>query len=244
MTGRGPEKAATIDEVYDHLDQSERPVWTAKDVADRFDVSRPTATDRLGELHEKELVDTIKVGNATAYFIPDAESLDLLEEHRQSIMREFEDKFVGLPTAPWTAVHPKDGPAKAGDKIQIRVEGVPGNWSWSGAKLWSDRRSGLVDGETVPDETQALISGELEAKPTTPIEHTDYPDDYDLEGNIGAEIIESEKGTATLASGVKNYLIRPRNDAVFLNDISIDWISPKQDSQEGEVYEGGEEPGL
>jgi len=120
--------------------------------------------------------------------------------------------------------------------------------------------------------TQALISGELYEKPTVPIEHTDYPDDYDLELNIGVKDIEKDGTTAFVVAGMKNYLVRPCNDAVFLKDVSVDWISPKGDGQEIESwsfdasgdeveseiieeaterakefvdeYEGGEEPGL
>ncbi|MFB6201059.1 MAG: winged helix-turn-helix domain-containing protein, partial [Halorhabdus sp.] len=236
MTGPGRDKAATAEQVHQLMEDSDRPVWSASSLAEYLDISRPTATDRLKELHQKEWVKAIDVGNTTAYYIPDTDELDLVEKHKQSLTREFEDKFVGLQTAPWTAVHPNDGPAEAGDKIQIRVEGTPGNWRQVMTNTWDNRRAELIYEETTADETQALISGELYAKPTTPIEHTDYPDDYDLEQNIGAEVMETEKGSALLATGVKSYLIRPRNDAVFLKDVSVDWMSPKGHGQELETH--------
>lgn len=241
MTKPGPEKAATTEQVYDLMEESSRPVWTAKDVADHFNVSRPTSTDRLKELEGGGWLETIEVGNATAYFIPGEESLSLEERHEQSIIREFRDKFVGLLAAPWTAVHPRDGALKAGDKVQFFVEGAPGRWRRVATNSWENRRDELDEGETLADETQALISGELYGKPTTPIEHRDYPDDYDLEQEIGVEVIE--KGSSLLASGPKNYLIRPHNDAVFLENVTVDWMSPKEDGANEATFES-DSPGL
>jgi hypothetical protein len=102
---------------------------------------------------------------------------------------------------------------------------------------WDRHREELIYEETSNDETQALISGELYARPTTPIEHTNYPDDYDLELNIGAEFKGEPPKQALIATGVKNYLIRPCNDAVFLKNISVDWISPEGHGQELQTFE-------
>lgn len=241
MTKRGPEKAATTEQVYDLMEKSNRPVWTAKDVADHFNISRPTSTDRVKELEDEGWLETIEVGNATAYFIPDEENLSLEERHEQSIIREFRDKFVGLLDAPWTAVHPRDGALKAGDKVQILVEGVPGRWNSVEKYAWEKRRDELDEEEILADETQALISGELYGKPTTAIEHRDYPDDYNLEEEIGVEILE--KGSSLLASGPKNYLIRPHNDAVFLGNVTVDWMSPRDDGPSEATFES-DSPGL
>jgi hypothetical protein len=78
-------------------------------------------------------------------------------------------------------------------------------------------------------ETQALVSGVLVEKPTVPIEHVGYPDDYELELNIGGqyEQVKGRDRPILVAAGVKNYLIKPCDNAMFLTDISIDWISPE-----------------
>jgi hypothetical protein len=217
------------------MENYDRPVWTASSIADELNVSRPPVQDRLKNVEQDPRVKTIQVGNTKAYYLSDEDPRPIEEQHRDSIIEEFTDKFVGLPTAPWTAVHPNDGPAEAGDKVQIRVEGVPGRWRQQMTHTWDSRREELIYEETSDDETQALISGKMYARPT-PIEHTDYPDDYDLELNIGAEIVENDGSSALIAAGVKNYLIRPCNDAVFLKDVSVDWMSPKGHGQELETY--------
>lgn len=237
MTGRGPDQAATAEEVLQIIEGTERPVWSASTLAEYIDVSRPTATSRLKELKEEhEAVQTVKVGNTTVYFTSDSDNLTIAEEHERSLLKWLEDRFVGLETAPWTAINPADGPAEAGDKIQLQVHGSPGNWGVFWKRHWENKREQLDHEETSDDETQALVSGELYAKPTTPIEHIEYPADYDLELNIGARTKETENGTITIATGVKNHLIRPCNDAVFLTDVSVDWLSPKGEGQELEVY--------
>jgi DNA-binding transcriptional ArsR family regulator len=238
VTGPGRDKAATAEHVYQLMEDSDRPVWSASSLAESLDISRPTATDRLKELYQKEWVETLDVGNTTAYYTTE---LNPVEKDKQSLTREFEDKFVGLPTKPWTAVHPNDGPAEAGDKVQIRVEGTPGHWSQVMTHAWPNRREELIYEETSNNETQALISGELYAKPTVPIEHENYPADYDLELNIGAEYKEVDDRQILIAAGVENYLIKPCNDAVFLKNVSVDWMSPRGHGQELDTVEITEE---
>lgn len=239
MPDRGPEREATPEMIIDHMDAYDRPVWTASALAEELGVSRPTVQDRLYEAEEDPRVRTMQVGNTKAYYLSDEDSRPIKEQHKDSIIEEFSDKFVGLPTAPWTAVHPNDGPAEAGDKVQIRVEGVPGRWGQLMTHAWENRRRDLIYEETSADQTQALISGKLYAKPTVPIEHTDYPDDYDLELNIGGKYqeVEGRSRPILLVSGVKNYLVKPCNDAVFLKDVSVDWMSPKGHGQELETFE-------
>jgi len=242
MGKRGPDKKATPEQILKVMDDYDRPVWSAPDLADFLDISRPTASNRLEELDEKGKVATMKIGNTTVYYLPDdADPRPIEEQHKESIISEFTDKFVGLPTAPWTAVHPNDGPAEAGDKVQIRVEGVPGRWGQLMTHTWENRRQELIYEETSADETQALITGELYAKPTVPIEHENYPDDYDLELNIGGEYQEVKSDGQTrqilIVAGVKDYLVKPCNDAVFLKDVSVDWMSPKGHGQELETFE-------
>lgn len=239
MPDRGPEKAATPKEILGHMESNDRPVWTASSLADELGVSRPTIQDRLEEVEEDPRVRTMQVGNTKAYYVSEDDPRPIEERHKDSIIDEFTDKFVGLPTAPWTAVHPNDGPAEAGDKVQIRVEGLPNRWRQQMTHTWDSRREELIYEETSSDETQALITGELYAKPTTPIEHTDYPDDYDLELNIGGEYqeVEGRSRPILLVAGVKNYLVKPCNDAVFLKNVSVDWMSPKGHGQELETFE-------
>jgi hypothetical protein len=241
MPSAGRDKAVTAEQIFEMMKDSDRPAWSAKDIGDFYDVTKPTAKDRLKELEEHGWVESVQVSNVTAYYVPESDDLNLVERHKQSLVHEFTDKFVGLSTAPWTAVHPNDGPAEAGDKVQIRVEGEPGNWGQFTTHAWPNRREELIYEETSNNETQALISGELYAKPTTPIEHTYYPDDYDLELNIGAEYKEVDDRQILIAAGVKNHLIKPCNDAVFLKNVSVDWMSPMGHGQELDTVEITEE---
>lgn len=238
MTNRGPDRKATVQQIIQFMENYDNPVWTASSIADELDVSRPTVQDRLEEVEKDPRVKTMQVGNTKSYYLSDEDSRSIEEQHKDSIIEEYTDKFVGLLTEPWTAVHPNDGPAEAGDKVQIHVKGVPEHWGSFMTRAWENRREELTTEETSADQTEALITGELYAKPTVPIEHTDYPDDYDLELNIGGEYqkVDGRSRPILIVPGVKNYLVKPCNDAVFLKDVSVDWISPKGDGQEVETY--------
>jgi len=238
MTNRGPDKKATAQQIIHIMENYRRPVWTASSIGDELGVSRPTIQDRLEEVEKDPRVKTMQVGNTKSYYLSDEGPRSIEEQRKHSIIEEYTDKFVGLLTEPWTAVHPNDGPAEAGDKVQIHVKGVAGNWGTFMTRTWEKRRKELTPEETSADETDALITGELYSKPTTPIEHTDYPDDYDLELNIGGEYkqVEGRSRPILIVPGVKNYLVKPCNDAVFLKDVSVDWISPKGEGQEVETY--------
>jgi hypothetical protein len=180
-------------------------------------------------------LEAVQVGNANAYYLAGVEMKPVnpdVDPIKQDLRRSFEDRFVGLPSAPWTAIHPNDAPAEGGDKIQIQVQGRPGNWGSFMTRLYENRRQELQYSETDEKEVQALISGELYEKPTVPIEHVDYPDDYDLELNIGGEFKGDPPNQALIAPGVKSYLIRPCNDAVFLKNVKVDWICPVGRGQE------------
>lgn len=239
MSNRGPDKKATVEQILQLMENYDWPVWTASSIADELNVSRPPVQDRLKDVEEDPRVKTMQVGNTKAYYLSDEDPRPIEEQHKDSIIEEFTDKFVGLQTAPWTAVHPNDGPAEAGDKVQIRVEGVPGRWGQLTTHTWETRRQELIYEETSADETQALITGELYAKPTVPIEHTGYPDDYDLELNIGGEYkeVEGRSRPILIVPGVKNYLVKPCDDAVFLKNVSVDWMSPKGHGQELETVD-------
>jgi len=227
-------------EVFEIIEAHNRPVWTAADIAEKSDVSRPTASKRLKQMADDGELETVQVGNANGYYLAGVEMKPVnpdVDPVEQDLRRAFENRFVGLPSAPWTAVHPNDGPAEGGDKIQIQVQGGPGNWRSFMTRLYENRRRELQHSETDDKEVQALISGELYEKPTVPIEHVDYPDDYDLEGKIGAELKREPPKRALIATGPKNYLIHPVNDAVFLKNVVVDWICPAGSGQELDTHE-------
>lgn len=229
-------------EIYDIMKTRNRPVWTARNIADVGGVSRPTASKRLKEMAADGDLETVEVGNATAYYLAGIEMKptgdnDLI---KQSLRQEFEDKFIGPATAPWETG--ADKPVEPGDRVEIQVDGEPGRWTTVFTRHYDNRRKELHYDETSDVETQALISGEVYEKPTTPIEHTDYPDDYDLEEKIGAEIVGDPPHQGILAKGFKNYLIRPANDAKFIRDIEIEWVSPGDDDAERDPVELVEKP--
>lgn len=250
--GRNPKLSK--DEILSYLKDGSHPVWTSGQLAEKTDVSRKTAKSHLEDMADEGEIESMDVGNTTAYYCRGVET-DYRESSEgaleRDIKREFEDRWVGLRKFPWTARLPNEGPAEAGDKVQIQVEGTRGDWSVFKTRNWENRREELEPKEQVDDEVQALVSGELYGKPTVPIEHVDYPDHYDLEGEIRAEWEEvGEEGRRVLmAYGMKKHLIKPQNDAVFLKDVSVDWISPiSEDTDRSEEhpgpYMGGEEPGL
>lgn len=232
-----PRQSVTDEEIMSLLKSGLRPVWTNSSLAEELNITRQTANRRLKQLEkDSEEVISIQVGRTSAYYVPGVENLqpgDTIEErHKNNLIHEFTDRFVGLATKPWTAVNPNDGPATGGDKIQIQVDGTPARWNTVLTRTWEDRRDELLPEELAEDETQALVSGELYERATTPIEHENYPPDYDIELNIGIKELFTENGTALAAVGPKNYLIRPCNDAVFLKDVSVDFISPKGEGKE------------
>jgi len=229
-------------EIIEIMEEHSRPVWTAADIAEASGVSRPTVSKRLKGMADDGDLETVQVANATAYYRAGIEMKpsgdnDLI---KQSLRQEFEDKFIGLVSEPWETG--ADKPVEPGDRVQIQVDGEPGRWSTVFTRHYDNRRKELHYGETSDVDTQALISGEVYEKPTTPIEHTDYPDDYDLEEKIGAEIVGDPPHQGILATGFKNYLIRPANDAKFIRDIEIEWVSPGDADAEREPVALVEKP--
>jgi hypothetical protein len=231
MSSPGPDRATTTDEVLEIMAESERPAWSATQLANYIDVSRPTANNRLKELQEDGRVQTIDLGNVNAYYVDDEEPESFEEELRENLRREFEKRFVGLPSAPWTAVNPEHGAAEAGSEVQLVVSGAPGGWqiveAYPGPEL-----EALTHEKTAQESTQALISGSLYAEPTTPIEHIEYPDEPDLETQLGVKIELVGNKAVLIADGVSNHLLRPCNDAVFLEQPAIDDISPKGEGKD------------
>lgn len=237
--GRNPK--LTESRVLEIMSNANRPVWSAKKFADRADVTHSTARKHLKELVESGKIETLEVGNATAYYLighvagPIGDGEEPIE---RDIRRSFEDTFVGDVSSP-RRVSTMDGEANAGEKVQLTIEGRPGEWRRArvfGARRFENRREKLSVEETTDHEVQALISGELYEKPTVPVEHVDYPDDYDLKLNIGPHIEETEHGAALIATGVKNYLIRPCDEALFLRNVEVEWISPSEAGQHIPTY--------
>lgn len=238
--GKGRPPAVTGEEIEKHLETASKPLWTAQGLADEFDVAVATIRRRIEDLLDRGRIEEFEFPSLNAYYVPGRElgkDLDTETAHRRDLVDHFTDKWVGLRSAPWTAIHPRDGPAEAGDKIQISVVGEPGQWSEFTRRHWSERFESLEEEEKAAFETQALVSGTLYAKPTTPIEHIDYPDDYELEDKIGARWVdrEGDKPQLLVAGGPKDYLIDPCDDAVFLEDVSVDEISPVGEGYEQEV---------
>jgi len=233
---RGPE-------VVEIMKSNNRPVWTARDLADHSSVSRPTASKRLKQMADDGELESIKVGNATAYYMAGIETKPVnpdADPIKQDLRRWYQDRFIGLVTRPWQTGTEK--PVEPGDRVQIQVDGEPGRWTTVVTRHEANRRQELHYRETSNDDTQALISGEVYEKPTTPIEHTDYPDDYDLEEKIGGDIVGDPPHQGILAMGFKNYLVRPANDAKFIRDIQIEWISPGDADAEREPVPLVEKP--
>lgn len=212
------------------MENANRPVWTASQIAEQGGVTRATAHKRLKKLAESEDVETVQVGNATAYYrvgITTKPVGEGGEPVKRDLRRSFTDRFVGLMSDPSTAIHPNDGRAEAGDRVQLQVEGEPGKWRVLHKRHPANRRSSLEPGETHEDGVQALVSGDLYGKTTTPIEHSDYPDEYDLEAKTGAVFREIGDGPwpVLVVPGPKSYLLNPCNNAVFLQNVEVDWVS-------------------
>lgn len=227
MPGRTRE--LTTKRVIHLLESGNRPVWSVSDIAEHENVARVTAQKRMDELVEDGLVETVHVANATAYYLPGVLVQvpgDDVEAIKRDLRRAWTDRFVGLRSDPTTAVHPNDGPATAGDEVQILTEGEPGDWREVLTVPAEDRRQQLESPELVAGEIQALVSGTLYAKPTVPAAHIDFDRDYSLEQQTGATVRDVDGRDVFVAAGPKNYLVRPHDEAVFLTDVAVDFVSP------------------
>lgn len=230
-------RSVTDEEIVDLLKSDRRPVWTNSTIADELDITRQTANYRLKELEEKsDEIISIDVGQATAYYVPGIKPLPVTgntkEYHRQSIIRWATDLFVGDRGEPWQ-IRTGEENLTAGDTVQIVVVGTPGNWEKSTifSPLPGDQaREEPPSGAISEIRTQALVSGELYGKPTVPIEHVDYPDDWDLKGQLGTEYVGDPPNQPLLAGGPKRHLLRAANNAVHLKNPSVDWISVQGES--------------
>lgn len=240
--GRGRKPAVTTEEVLERMETADRALWTATVLGEEFDVSANTARQKVRDLVSRGKVRAEDLGKYTAYYLPQSlehDTIDIETRHTHDLVDHFTDRFIGLETAPWTAMHPSSGATKPGDRIQLRVVGRPGEWSVFGRAHWSDRKEALDDGEKVHFETQALISGTLVARPTVPIKHVDYADDYELEQKTGVRWVRRTDGTpaSLVADGPENHLLDPCDDAAFLTDVSVTDISPEGEGFDAEIVE-------
>jgi hypothetical protein len=229
------------------METADRALWTASVLSDEFDVSANTARGKVRDLVSRGKVRAEDLGKYTAYYLPQSlehDTVDTETRHTHDLVDHFTDRFVGLETAPWTAIHPSDGATKPGDRIQLRVVGRPGEWSVFGRAHWSGRKEALEEGNKADFETQALISGTLVARPTVPIEHLDYADDYELEQKTGVRWVKRDDGTpaSLVADGPQNYLLDPCDDAAFLTDVSVTDISPEGEGYDAEIVGEGDSP--
>lgn len=228
MSDKGVDNRAALKQVV----EAAEPGIGAPEAADRVGVSEPTARHHLKKLFEDGHIQKANFGGADVYYTeamtfeePDDvdEELGLTPDDRRyntdgpvgiqlrDVVETYTDRFMGLDTAPWTAIHPNDGPAEAGDRIQLLVNGIPGYWSNDLHRVHGEEsREHLTKQELSRGEANVLLSGTLYAKPTAPIEHRDVPDDYDLEQR----------------KDLSPWLFEPCNNAVFLEDVEVDWISP------------------
>lgn len=208
------------------------PAASASEIAEEVGLSKVAVRKHLTELKERPNVQSREIGQVPVYWteteidltfeqdepnveigfvVGEDEVGDKVQSQIDNVAEWAEDKFVGLQTAPETAIHPNDGPTEPGDEIQLHVTGIPGHWNDFGSRSRAENgRDQLAYEECSSSEADVLLTGTVYSKPTVPIEHTPYPDDYDLEER----------------AQLSPWLFEPVNDAAFLKDVSVDWISP------------------
>lgn len=219
--------------VFEVMRNGKRPVWTATSLADRAGVSRPTATDRLKELAESGELETMAVGNATAYYLVGIETQPFGGENpiERDLIRSLEGRFVGLSYAPEHAAPAGWHPASAGDPVVAKVVGVPGDWSVEWVRYAGEcegcwrpycepPREELTEDEQWPFTVQALVRGTLEGKPSAPIRHMDLSEDADIEAQVDVETYTDGSESYLISRG-RYWLLKPSNESVFLKDVSV-----------------------
>ncbi|XGI83429.1 hypothetical protein ACEU6E_09150 [Halorutilales archaeon Cl-col2-1] len=125
---RGRDRELTKEEVLTLMKSGSRPVWTASQIAEHTGVSKTTAKNRLKELSKGEKIDSVKVSNATAYYVvgietePNQELSD--EERARRLVKEYwEGRLVG-GVKDMSCVYTHDGEKlTSGDKAYFVVVG-------------------------------------------------------------------------------------------------------------------------
>lgn len=104
----GRNNELTEQRVLDIMRDGNRPVWTASNIAERAGVARSTATKRIKNLAESEKIETIQVGNATAYYLVGIKTKPLTDSPDQETpsVDEIIDKFS--PCEPYTVADLQD----------------------------------------------------------------------------------------------------------------------------------------
>jgi len=126
--GRGRDKKLTKEDVLAILNSNDRPVWTASQIAERTDVSKTTVKNRLQEMSEIEGVNSVKVGNAVAYYATErwkGEDVEISTGERISTAATdyWEGRFLGDIRDMSVVRSYDDKELSRGDKIQLLVAG-------------------------------------------------------------------------------------------------------------------------
>lgn len=222
MTERGRDKAVTGGEILQLMRKSPQPVWSISNLADELGVSRPTVKNRIDELQEGIDIQSMDVGNTTAYYLSTdnrnlalqkgAEDEEVLKDNlRLSLM----GRFIGTEKV-WPEREHGYEKFLNSEKAQLVVEGGVSDWNSIGLIHEDDFREELDEAFTSPDKAQGLVTGRLVTRPATPICHFDPPKGADLEKKAQED----------------PEMWEPSNNALFLVDITVDDISPKEEQDD------------
>lgn len=127
--GRGRDKKLSKEDVWEILKDTDRPVWTASQIAERTDVSKTTAKNRLQEMSEMGGVSSVKVGNAVAYYATErwkGESAEISTENSIATAATdyWEGRFLGGVKDMSVVRSYDDEELRRGDEIQLIVTGT------------------------------------------------------------------------------------------------------------------------
>lgn len=210
------------------MQHADRPVWSARQLADRADVSRKTAEKRLQEAIGRGDLATLQIGNGTGYYLPGKEMQRFDEGGNpvaEAVRAYWTDRFVGTAGGlhdPSIVSTFHRNTLTADDRGRFVVQGRPANWELLHASKESESLPSYDP--PAPEGYVAVITGELYAKSAVPIEHIDYDDDYDLELNIPMQATKIDGDPVLIAAGQKRHWVRPCNDAVFLQDVTVEQL--------------------
>lgn len=213
----GRKKSPTTREVLQVVEESARPVWDAPALAEEFGTTESPVRDRLKTLAAHGEVETLTVGGTTVYYPPREPAEGPTEQYsagdpeslRDELSNCYTHRFLGTQaTWEWPATSYES--VRSAETVQLLVE--PSLSGWTEVSLYpltDSLRDVIPPEEEVADRVQALITGGVVRKPTTPIEHFSYPWDTDLKA-WAEECPE---------------LFTPSNDALFFTQSSIQDVS-------------------
>jgi hypothetical protein len=219
----GPPPKLTVDETVRIMRDANRPFWSEKQFAERADVSKPTARKRLSDAISSGKIAETNANGGSVYYVPGKKMQRVGEDNnpiKTDLRGYWNDRFVGDPRNPTVVSTMMRTELTAGDQVKFLVMGRPGDWDYYETTT-SDEPVGRIDPPGGEWYT-AIITGELYAKPTVPIEHKEYHDDYDLELNIGGKYLDNGN---LVAAGGSNHLIKPCDNALFLQDVTVEELN-------------------